>query len=319
MTPTKYSFVIPCYKSAKTIILLVKLTIEEMNNLNRSNLEFVLINDCSPDSGETINALKELAEEYSFVKVIDLAINTGQHNAIMAGFKYVSGDVIIGMDDDMQTHPSQLIKLFAKFEEGFDIVYAKYPKKKHSFFQNLGSKINELTVRILTQKPKGLKSSSFWVAKRFVIESTKRYSNPYTHLQGLFFQTTKSIANADVEHFNREVGESTYTLSKLIKLWLGFTNFSILPLRLSLIIGLVTSMIGLLYSIFVVIRKILRPDIVIGYSSIMASILFFSGITLIVLGTIGEYIGRIFMSINNSPQYIIKEKYNIRNEVSDED
>ena len=104
----KYSFVIPCYNSALTISQVVEETAAEMDRLGRGDYEFVLVNDCSPDGGKTMETLSELAEKYEFVSVIDLAKNAGQHNAVMAGLNYSSGEIIVGMDDDMQTHPSQL-------------------------------------------------------------------------------------------------------------------------------------------------------------------------------------------------------------------
>lgn len=308
----KYSFVIPCYNSEKTIENLVELTIEYMNGMNKIDYEFILINDHSKD--RTMEALKRLASKYSFTKVINLANNFGQHNAIMAGLNYAEGDIIVGMDDDLQTHPSQLHKLFSKLEEGYDLVYGKYPEKKHAWYRNLGSKFNNWTVRILLGKPKDLKACSFWVARKFVIDAIIDYKNPYTHLQGLFLRTTKNIANAEIEHFERVEGKSNYTLKKLIKLWSSCTNFSIIPLRIATMIGSIFSIIGFLGAIVIIIRKIIYSQITIGWSSIMVAILFFFGLNLLFLGLVGEYIGRIFISINNSPQYIVRETLNLNKE-----
>ena len=305
----KYSFVIPCYNSEKTIENLVELTIEYMNAMNKIDYEFILINDHSKD--RTIEALKRLASKYNFTKVINLANNFGQHNAIMAGLNYAQGDIIVGMDDDLQTHPSQLHKLFSKLEEGYDLVYGRYSEKKHAWYRNLGSKFNNWTVRILLGKPKDLKSSSFWVARKFVIDAIIEYKNPYTHLQGLFLRTTSNIANAHIEHFERVEGKSNYNLKKLIRLWSSCTNFSIIPLRMAALIGSIFSSIGFLGSAFVIVRKLIHPQITTGWSSIMVAMLFFSGLNLLFLGLVGEYIGRIFISLNKQPQYIIRETYNI--------
>lgn len=305
----KVSFVIPCYNSEKTISKLIDMTYEQMNLMEMNDYEFVLVNDYSKD--KTMDELRSIASKYKFVKVIDLANNFGQHNAIMAGLNYAEGDIVVGMDDDLQTHPSQLPKLFAKLDEGYDLVYGRYPEKKHSWFRNLGSKFNNWTVCLLLGKPKSLKACSFWVARKFVRDEVIKYKNPYTHLQGLFLRTTRNIANVDIEHFEREVGESNYTLKKLLKLWSSCTNFSILPLRAAIVIGVSLSIIGFCSAIMIVIRKILHPEILMGWSSIMVGILFFSGLNLLFIGLVGEYIGRIFISINNSPQYIIKNTYNI--------
>ena len=160
-----HSIIIPCYKSSRTIRKVVEMTAEELNNLNISEYEFVLVDDYSPDGGATLDELRALARDYSFVKVISLAKNAGQHNAVMAGLNYASGDLLIAMDDDMQTHPSQLKYLLAEIDKGYDIVYGYYPEKKHSIFRNFGSFVNYITVRILIGKPKDMRTSSYWVIR----------------------------------------------------------------------------------------------------------------------------------------------------------
>lgn len=180
-----YSFVIPCYNSSESIRHVVELTMEEMEKMNRREFEFVLVNDYS-SSPKTMPVLKKLAEEYPCVTVLNLAKNAGQHNAIMAGLNYAKGDILIGMDDDMQTHPSQLPYLFEELEKGYDIVYGYYPEKKHSAFRNFGSWVNYISVRILIGKPKELKTSSYWVARKFVRDSVIEYQAPYAYIQGCF-------------------------------------------------------------------------------------------------------------------------------------
>ena len=118
-----YSIIIPCYNSAKTIRKVVELTMQKLEQEKRTPYEFVLVDDYSPDSGATVRELEALADDYACVKIVELAKNSGQHNAVMAGLNYAEGDTLIAMDDDMQTHPSQLPVLFAEFDKGFDIVY----------------------------------------------------------------------------------------------------------------------------------------------------------------------------------------------------
>lgn len=303
----KYSFVIPCYNSSMTISEVVEQTAQEMKHMGREDFEFVLVNDCSPDGGKTIQKLSELSRTYDFVKVIDLAKNAGQHNAIMAGLNYSSGDVIIGMDDDMQTHPSQLGKLFDEFEKGYDIVYGYYPEKKHSMFRNLGSRFNHFTVRLLIGKPKELKTSSYWVIRRFIRDNVIQYQSPYTYLQGLFLRTTQNIASVPIQHFKREVGQSNYTFRKLVQLWGNILGFSIVPLRLSVWCGYLFSGVGLIGAITILIKKILNPAMALGWPSLMVVICFFSGIILLFLGLIGEYIGRMFLQIGRQPQYVVRQ------------
>ena len=302
-----YSIVIPCYKSSKTIRKVVEMTMQEMDRLGRREYEFVLVDDCSPDDGETMAALMGLVRDYACVKVVELAKNAGQHNAVMAGLNEGSGDVFIAMDDDMQTHPSQLGKLLDEFDKGYDIVYGYYEHKEHSKFRNFGSYVNYMTVRILLKKPKDLKTSSFWVIRRFVRDYAVEYKSAYTHLQGLFLRTTRNISSVPIQHFKREVGTSNYTFKKLIKLWSNILGFSIVPLQMATYTGFFFSLIGILAAIGVIILKFVRPATYIGWPSMMATICFFSGLNLMFMGIIGEYVGRIFLGMSKNPQYVVRQ------------
>ena len=302
-----YSIVIPCYKSSKTIRKVVEMTMQEMDRLDRREYEFVLVDDCSPDDGETMAALMGLVRDYACVKVVELAKNAGQHNAVMAGLNEGSGDVFIAMDDDMQTHPSQLGKLLDEFDKGYDIVYGYYEHKEHSKFRNFGSYVNYMTVRILLKKPKDLKTSSFWVIRKFVRDYAVEYKSAYTHLQGLFLRTTRNISSVPIQHFKREVGTSNYTLKKLIKLWSNILGFSIVPLQMATYTGFFFSLIGILAAIGVIILKFVRPATYIGWPSMMATICFFSGLNLMFMGIIGEYVGRIFLGMSKNPQYVVRQ------------
>ena len=312
-----YSIVIPCYKSSKTIRKVVEMTMQEMDRLDRREYEFVLVDDCSPDDGETMAALMGLVRDYACVKVVELAKNAGQHNAVMAGLNEGSGDVFIAMDDDMQTHPSQLGKLLDEFDKGYDIVYGYYEHKEHSKFRNFGSYVNYMTVRILLKKPKDLKTSSFWVIRKFVRDYAVEYKSAYTHLQGLFLRTTRNISSVPIQHFKREVGTSNYTLKKLIKLWSIILGFSIVPLQMATYTGFFFSLIGILAAIGVIILKFVRPATYIGWPSMMATICFFSGLNLMFMGIIGEYVGRIFLGMSKNPQYVVRQVHH--RDASDEE
>ena len=312
-----YSIVIPCYKSSKTIRKVVEMTMQEMDRLGRREYEFVLVDDCSPDDGETMAALMGLVRDYACVKVVELAKNAGQHNAVMAGLNEGSGDVFIAMDDDMQTHPSQLGALLSEFDKGFDIVYGYYEHKEHSKFRNFGSYVNYMTVRVLLKKPKDLKTSSFWVIRRFVRDYAVEYKSAYTHLQGLFLRTTRNISSVPIQHFKREVGTSNYTFKKLIKLWSNILGFSIVPLQMATYTGFFFSLIGILAAIGVIILKFVRPATYIGWPSMMATICFFSGLNLMFMGIIGEYVGRIFLGMSKNPQYVVRQVHH--RDASDEE
>ncbi len=282
---------------------------QKLEQEKRTPYEFVLVDDYSPDSGATVRELEALADDYACVKIVELAKNSGQHNAVMAGLNYAEGDTLIAMDDDMQTHPSQLPVLFAEFDKGFDIVYGYYPQKKHSLFRNFGSYVNYLSVRILIGKPKDMKTSSFWIIRRFIRDYVIQYKSQYTHLQGLFLRTTRNISCVPVKHFEREVGSSNYTLKKLIGLWSNIMGYSIVPLRLATYCGYSFSLLGILGAAFIVARKLLVPSMAIGWPSMMVAICFFSGINLLFMGLIGEYLGRMFLGMSRYPQFVVRKIY----------
>ena len=307
-----YSIVIPCYKSSHTIRQVVEETAAEMEKMGKVPYEFVLADDCSPDGGETVRELRALADDYDYVKIIELAKNGGQHNASLAAMNYAEGDFIISMDDDMQTHPSQLAKLFAKIDEGYDIVYAYYPERKYkSPIRSIGTWMNFTTVRILIGKPKDMKTSSFFIIRKYVRDYAVQYKSKYTHLQGLFLRTTSldKIASVPVEHFDRAYGTSGYSFKKLVGLWSNIMGFSIVPLRFAQYMGMFLSVIGIIGAIVILIRKLVLPSVALGWSSIMIALCFFSGIIMFTLGLIGEYIGRLFQDATNNPQFVVRQVY----------
>ena len=314
-----YSIIIPCYKSSATVRKVVEQTMYQMERMERTPFEFVLVDDSSPDSGATARELEALADDYPYVTAVELAKNAGQHNAVMAGLNHASGDVLIAMDDDMQTHPSQLPIMFDEFDKGYDIVYGYYPEKKHSLFRNFGSYINYLSVRILIGKPKDMKTSSFWIIRKFVRDYAVQYKSRYTHLQGLFLRTTRNISSVPVKHFKREVGTSNYTFRKLVSLWSNIIGFSVVPLRLASFAGGIFSVISILSAIIIFIRKLVDPAMAIGWPSMMVTICFFSGINLLFMGLIGEYIGRMFLGMSNNPQDVVRRTYKGQTELHELD
>ena len=268
--------------------------------------EIILVNDSSPDG--TINTIRELCGKYANITGIDLAKNFGQHAALMAGMRQAKGDIVVCLDDDGQTPADEVGKLLDKLNEGFDVVYASYGKKKHSLFRNFGSKVNELMTRVMLGKPKELYISSYFAAKRFVVDDMLRYEHSYAYVIGLVLRATKNITNVEVKHRSRAEGTSGYTLKKLLGLWFnGFTAFSIKPLRIATVIGVMCAGGGFLYGIYTIVKRLLLPDVQAGFSALMSMLVFMGGMIMLMLGLIGEYIGRIYISMNNSPQYVIRE------------
>lgn len=305
----KVSFVIPCYRSEQTIEKVVEEVKNKMIAMDKRDFEIVLINDCSPD--RTFEVIRKICAENKNVIGIDHAKNFGQHSALMAGFHFVSGDIIVCLDDDGQTPASEVDKLLDKIEEGYDVVYAEYENKKHSTFRNFGSKVNKKMTEVLLEKPKELYVSSYFAARRYIIDEIIRYQNAYPYIIGLVLRTTNNICNVKVNHRERIQGTSGYSIKKLISLWMnGFTAFSILPLRIASYGGSCIAVIGFVFAFITIIRKLLDSTRVIGWSSTVSIMLILGGFVLLVLGMIGEYIGRIYISLNNSPQYVIRTVLN---------
>lgn len=300
------SFVIPCYRSEHTLPAVIEEINTTMLGLEKYTHEIILVNDSSPDN--TIGTIRDLCEKYANITGIDLAKNFGQHAALMAGMRKAKGDVVVCLDDDGQTPANEVGKLLDKLEEGYDVVYASYGKKKHSLFRNFGSKVNELMTRVMLGKPKELYVSSYFAAKRFIVNDMIRYEHSYAYVIGLVLRATKNIANVEVHHRARTEGESGYTLKKLLGLWFnGFTAFSIKPLRIATVIGTLCACGGFAYGVYTIIKRLLMPDIQAGFSALMSMLVFIGGMIMLMLGLIGEYIGRIYISMNHSPQYVIRE------------
>ena len=305
------SFVIPCYRSAKTIGGVIAEIDDIMGTMKEYSHEIILVNDCSPD--DTFEVIRDICAGRKDITGVNLARNFGQHAALMAGFHYVHGDYVVCLDDDGQTTANQVGRLLQALENGYDAVYARYEHKQHSFFRNFGSKINDWMARVMLGKPKELYLSSYFAVKRFIVDEMLRYMNPYPYVIGLVLRATNNITNVAVDHREREIGTSGYTIGKLFALWFnGFTAFSIKPLRVATFIGGFSAVVGFLYGIYTIIKKLINPNVVIGFSSLMSAIVFFGGIMMLMLGIIGEYIGRIYISMNNSPQYVVRECINER-------
>ena len=303
----KFSFVIPCYRSENTITSVVDEIKSEMAAKRPGDdYEIVLVNDCSPDG--VWNVIEKMAETEPSVIGVNLAKNFGQHSALLAGYGKCSGDYIVSLDDDGQAPLESLNDLISKLEEGYDVVYAYYRTVKQNLFRRLGSRMAGLMGQIMLNPPKGMLASSFYIARKFVIDEMVRYKNAYPYLLGLVLRTTRKIAWIPTNHRSRLEGTSGYSFWRLLGLWLnGFTAFSVKPLEFSTILGVVFAIAGFIYAIVIVVQRIIGDITVAGWSSIIALMLIIGGSILMMLGLIGEYIGRIYICINDSPQYVIKE------------
>lgn len=305
----KVSFVIPCYRSEHTLPHVIAEIEEKMKTTPEYEHDIFLVNDCSPDN--TFDVIRQLCREHAHIRGISFAKNFGQHAALMAGLRCSDGDYVVCLDDDGQTPADEVDRLLGKLEEGYDAVYARYEHKQHSAFRNFGSRVNERMTRMMLGKPAELSVSSYFAVKRFVVEDMVRYENSYPYVIGLVLRATGNVTNVLVNHREREEGSSGYTLKKLLGLWFnGFTAFSVKPLRIATVVGAGSALIGFLYGIYTIIKYFVNPNVPMGFSSMMSAQVFFGGMIMLILGLVGEYIGRIYISLNNSPQYVIREKVN---------
>ena len=300
----KISYVIPCYRSQHTVGGVVAEIAATMQTLPQYDYEVILVNDCSPD--DTFGTIRGLVA--SHVVGVDLAKNFGQHAALMAGFHKCSGDIVVCLDDDGQTPADEVGKLLAKIDEGYDVVYASYDTKRQAGWRNLGSWVNSKMTEIMLGKPPELVVNSYFAARRFIVDEMLRYEHCYPYVIGLVLRSTKRICNVPVHHRAREEGRSGYTLSKLLNLWMnGFTSFSVKPLRIATYIGTLFAVAGFLYFIYIIIDHFTRAAAPIGWASTTALLLLLGGMILVVLGIMGEYVGRIYMCANAAPQYVERE------------
>jgi len=303
----KLSVIIPVYNSEGTLKPLVNTIFKALNGYA---VEIVLVNDGSKDKSEIICA--ELAKENRAVKFISLRKNRGEHNAVICGLNYCTGDYVAIIDDDFQNPPSEIIALLEKaLKHDYDVVYAKYDQKRHSLLRNLGSAINDWSASYLLGKPKGLYLCSFKLLKKEVVNEIISYQGPFPYIDALVLRCTDNIGTQTVLHANRKEGKSNYTLKKLISLYLNiFINFSYKPLRLVTFSGILISLISVLVALFVLYEKIVLKNVATGWTFLSLLLLFSIGLTFFVIGLLGEYIGKILMSLNNTPQYTIKKKMN---------
>jgi undecaprenyl-phosphate 4-deoxy-4-formamido-L-arabinose transferase len=297
------SCVIPVYNAERTIKETV-LSLRKIFSESQYRLEIILVNDGSRDtSGEICSKLALTSADTIY---IELSRNFGQHNALLQGIRASTGTYVICMDDDMETPPGEAMKLLTAMEQfSYDVVYGQY--KRGEGFRRFGSDVNNLMANIVFHKSNEIQLNSYFIMNRFVANEIITYDAPYVYLPGLIFHVTNRIGGVPVIHRMGNVRASRYRLGSLIALWLsGVTNYSILPLRLSVALGFLSAAFGFGLAVFEVIQKIMDPDIFMGWTSLMVVHLMFSGIVLMSVGVLGEYVGRIFYIINHGPQGVVR-------------
>ena len=303
MTPA-LSFVIPLYYSAETLTTLVK----EIEGLEiEGGHELVLVNDGSRDA--TAGICRELLRDARIpITFVNHARNFGEHNAVLTGYRHAVGSYVVNLDDDGQNPPAEAVRLWQHARrEGLDVVYGHYSSKEHTWWRNLGSWLTNRITDWVLDKPKGFYLSSFRCVSAFVAREVSAYAGPYPYIDGLILQVTQNIGAVEVHHAGRKAGQSGYTMRRLLRLWTStFVNFSVMPLRLATLLGLVMAAAGLtgLLVVFYLWSVNRGPDY--GWGSLMGALLVFSGTQLVMLGLIGEYIGRMFLTVNGRPQSVVR-------------
>ena len=304
-TSPEISLVIPVYNGAGTIGSVV----EEIKQVFAAErFEIILVNDGSQDASESV--CQELAAiNPDQVTALQLSRNFGEHNAVLAGLAYARGDFAAVLDDDGQHPPAEIRRMLSELKRGdYDVVYGHYIEKRHSWFRNIGSRFNDRVATWMLGKPRELYLSSFKVMNRFVVEQIIKYRGPYPYADGLIYRTTRRIGQIPVTHRVSSAERSRYNLHRLVRLWLNmFLNFSVAPLRLSVYVGLITSCFSVVALSLILIDKLwIQKDLTLGIPTVLGSIVCFSGIQLMMLGLVGEYLGRLYLDQTGTPQYIVR-------------
>ncbi len=299
------SIVVPVYRSATCLPELAR---RARDHLARQfdSYELILVNDGSPD--KSWDVIVQLTRENDFITGVNLRRNVGQDNAIMAGLNVATGDVIVIMDDDLQHDPADISSLQARIQNGFDVVYARFEHKRQALWKNLGSWFNDRFAIMTLGKPKNIYMSPYKAIRREAVDEIIKYTGPYPYVDGLIFTVTSNISEVPATHHARFAGKGNYNLLRSIGVWLKLaTGFSVIPLRLVTFLGGVISLLSFALASYFVVEALLLEREPSGWPSTIVAILFMGGIQLIGIGAVGEYIGRIFMTQNQRPQFTVKE------------
>ena len=268
----------------------------------------VLVNDGSRDDSERVCSALTAAHPDT-VTFLQLSRNFGEHNAVLAGLNHAAGAYVAVLDDDGQNPPEEVVKMLAEIKaKNHDVVYGRYRVKRHGWLRNLGSWFADRMANVMLKKPRGLYLSSFKVMNRFVVDEVTKYRGPFPYIDGLIYRSTCNIGQIDVEHRERQHGRSNYTFGKLVRVWMNmFLNFSILPLRLATWTGLLFAVSSLVALVIIWIEKFqLESNPKPGFPTVLCCVVFFGGLNLLVVGMLGEYLGRLFLDHTGTPQFIVR-------------
>jgi polyisoprenyl-phosphate glycosyltransferase len=297
------SIVIPVYNSENILHELNKQISICMEHLD---YELILVNDKSRD--KSWERICELAKINTRIRGFSLKKNAGQDNAIMAGLSQANGAFVVIMDDDLQHSPADVVKLYEKCKEGYDVCYSFFKEKKQSLWKNAGSALNGMLAELFLRKPKGLYLSPFKIMRASVVKEINEYRGPFPYIDGIILSVTSNIAQLELAHNKRAEGKSNYSLIKSVSVFLKHvTGYSLYPLRFASLIGLMAASLSFLLGGYFIIDYLSTDSRVEGWISLILLIVFFNGLVLMCLGLIGEYIGRIYLTVTAKPQYVIDQ------------
>lgn len=307
----KITVAIPCYRSAKTLPIVVdRIRKAVAAEEKKYEYQIVLVNDCSPDN--TFEVIRELCKEDKNIVGVNLSRNWGQAHARFAAIPYIEGEIAVFMDDDGQHPIERMFELVHKVEEGYDLVSANFENLKEKWTSRITSKLASKIYIAMGKRPEGAVSSSYFAINRMCVDNLKNYHSPFPSIFGYLYQIAGRITNIKFEHLKRLSGSSGYNFKKRFMLWLnGFVNFSIAPLRISAFLGVFSAFLGFLVALIMIIRKLINPSVLVGYTSLISVILFVGGILMLILGLMGEYIGRIYLVLSDQPQFVVRETINV--------
>ncbi|GAB1797272.1 MULTISPECIES: glycosyltransferase family 2 protein [Priestia] len=313
----KYSIVVPVYNEEEVIHETYRRLTEVMHSTKEA-YELLFVNDGSRD--RTAEIIKEYSEQDPAVVLLDFARNFGHQIAITAGMDYARGEAVVVIDADLQDPPELILEMIEKWKQGFDVVYAKRTKRKgETYFKKQTAAMFYRFLRAMTDIDIPLDTGDFRLLDRKVCNQMNSIQEKNRFVRGLVSWVGFKQIAVEYERDERLAGESKYPLKKMLKLSMdGITSFSYKPLKLASYAGVTLSGIGFIYLLVVLYLKLFTDSTITGWSSLIVIQLFFSGIILIILGMIGEYIGRIYDETKNRPLYIVREKYQLepRKEVS---
>lgn len=313
----KYSIVVPVYNEEEVIHETYRRLTEVMRSTKEA-YELLFVNDGSRD--RTAEIIKEYSEQDPAVVLLDFARNFGHQIAITAGMDYARGEAVVVIDADLQDPPELILEMIEKWKQGFDVVYAKRTKRKgETYFKKQTAAMFYRFLRAMTDVDIPLDTGDFRLLDRKVCNQMNSIQEKNRFVRGLVSWVGFKQIAVEYERDERLAGESKYPLKKMLKLSMdGITSFSYKPLKLASYAGVTLSGVGFIYLLVVLYLKLFTDSTITGWSSLIVIQLFFSGIILIILGMIGEYIGRIYDETKNRPLYIVREKYQLetRKEVS---